>query len=75
MPVNKDDRQSTPTNNNNNNSQQSQEMNSMTGKNIELNKSTERQSSQSASNCYTVSQTHDQTRYFTLNLSFFKRTI
>ncbi len=61
IPVNKDEKQSTPTNNYN--SQQSQEANVNTGKTIESSKSVERQNSQPASSSYTVSHTYDEVRY------------
>ncbi|CAF3094299.1 unnamed protein product [Rotaria socialis] len=66
VPVNKDDKQTIPTNNNNNNnnnSQHSQEINGSTGKNFESSKSIERQISQTSTSSYTsASQTHDEIR-------------
>jgi len=52
VPINKDDKQSTPNYNN----QQSQESNNNPGKILE------RQTSQPASSSYTASQTHDEVR-------------
>ncbi|CAF3743459.1 unnamed protein product [Rotaria magnacalcarata] len=62
VPINKDDKQTIPTNNNNN-SQHSQETNGNTGKNFESSKSIERQISQTSTSSYTsASQTHDEIR-------------
>jgi len=60
LPINKDDKQSTP----NYNSQLSQDSNSNPGKTIE------HQPSQPASSSYTASQTHDEVRYGYNNLDF-----